>query len=188
MKIKSLFSLQALSIVLVSTSFTALIIAGCSLTIVASSSDQPKKFEDAKPGDCTACHGNTTVLPAGHDNTIDMGLSQCDTCHKANSNKGDKKAPVIRGKIPLGHLHLLSDVSCTDCHGTSGPAAALTRQECYSCHDSLEEIISRTEAVIPNPHDNHYGETDCDLCHKQHTKPENFCNQPGCHNYDYVVP
>jgi hypothetical protein len=180
---------------LVCTTFlVTFIVTGCGLKMPAFLTGEPKLLDDAKPGDCTACHGDKSVLPSEHENTLDMTIEQCDQCHKStrghkNSLVNEKtKGPILRGKISLSHLHILSDVSCIDCHGKSRPVKPLSTDDCYSCHENLDDIIYRTSNIDPNPHENHYGGLDCDLCHRQHSKSENFCDQVGCHEFGYIVP
>ncbi len=166
----------------------AFIITGCGLKMPAFLTGKPKLLEDAKPGDCAACHGNKSVRPIDHESTIDMKIEQCDQCHKNSPVNKETKGPILRGKISLSHIHILSDVSCFDCHGKARPIKPLSTDDCYSCHENLDDLIYRTSGVDPNPHENHYGDLECDLCHRQHSKSENFCDQPGCHEFGYIVP
>jgi len=56
------------------------------------------------------------------------------------------------------------------------------------CHDT-EAISAATEKMTPaNPHNSpHYGkQSDCNLCHHQHEKSENYCAR--CHKFDFNVP
>jgi hypothetical protein len=60
-------------------------------------------------------------------------------------------------------------------------------------YEVLARGVSRrsflSNAKPRNPHENrHYGtEADCNLCHHQHKKSENFCLP--CHQrFDFVVP
>ncbi len=142
----------------------------------------PKMIKDAKPGDCAACHGPVNILPEKHNDTTNMNLDQCNDCH------GKDIAKNLRRKIPLSHLHLLSDISCSDCHGKKKKETSLSSDDCHTCHDGFDAIVSLTSSIEPNPHDSHYGEMDCDVCHHLHSPSENFCNQPGCHTIYYVVP
>ena len=146
----------------------------------------PKRLKDAAAGDCAACHGTASALPKDHPATKGQGLSQCAECHDG------KKAVLLRGKIPLGHLHLLEGVSCTDCHG-QGEARAIARDKCLECHDSGEALAKLTmprDKKSLNPHESpHYGtELDCELCHHAHAKSENYCVQCHDHGVDAVVP
>lgn len=144
-------------------------------------SAKPKKSETAAPGDCSACHSNEKILPADHVNTKKMTSTECAECHKNDSKS-------LRVKIPLSHTHQLSGVDCDDCHETAKPAKPLKTAECLFCHGSYNEVVEGTAKLDPNPHNSpHYGkELDCDLCHHQHSKSENFCAQ--CHEWELIVP
>jgi cytochrome c nitrite reductase small subunit len=65
-------------------------------------------------------------------------------------------------------------------------------ESCFQCHEhgSYEEIIAVTEGLEEeagaNPHDSHYGEMECRLCHKMHDESESYCGQ--CHTFGFQVP
>jgi DnaJ-class molecular chaperone len=142
---------------------------------------QPKRLEQTRPGDCTACHGEQKVLPPNHVDTRTMQDSGCTECHQRN-------ARPLRGILPLGHKHMLNEITCRDCHEKGTSYKALTPGQCLSCHGSYEEVARQTARSDPNPHNSpHYGkEQDCDLCHRQHARSENFCAQ--CHEWKLTVP
>ena len=141
----------------------------------------PKRIENAKPGDCRACHGTRAVQPPGHVETTEMSASDCRECHKG-PDKG------LRTKIPLGHTHSLNGTGCRDCHASDQPFEAVMTNECLGCHGSFDEVAQNTAGMDPDPHNSpHYGkEQDCDLCHHQHMSSENFCSQ--CHEWKLTVP
>ncbi|MCB2190587.1 MAG: cytochrome c3 family protein [Deltaproteobacteria bacterium] len=144
----------------------------------------PKQLENAQAGDCAACHGPALVLPKGHAATKDQDLGQCRECHNG------KKAPHLRGNLPLSHLHALEGVSCADCHG-GGDRYAVESGKCLECHESGEAVAKLTvpkDKVHNNPHESpHYGtDLDCEMCHHAHAKSENYCSQ--CHDETRVVP
>ncbi|MFZ7110919.1 MAG: cytochrome c3 family protein [Desulfatiglandales bacterium] len=68
------------------------------------------------------------------------------------------------------------------------PKEVVLTKKCLECHGPLRNVAEMTAAIEPNPHDSpHYGsELDCDLCHHQHKKSENFCNE--CHSFEFVTP
>ena len=74
--------------------------------------------------------------------------------------------------------HVAAGLKCSDCHETKTPESLKTEQ-CLSCHGSFEEVAEATKKLVPDPHNSpHYGsELDCDLCHHEHSKSENFCAQ-----------
>lgn len=142
---------------------------------------QPKRIENAKPGDCKMCHGTRAMQPQSHVETTDMIASGCSECHKG-PDRG------LRTKIPLGHIHLLSGVRCSDCHDKEKGFEAVMTDQCLGCHGSFGEVAQKTAGMDPDPHNSpHYGkEQDCDLCHHQHQSSENFCSQ--CHEWKLRVP
>jgi hypothetical protein len=136
----------------------------------------------AKAGDCTTCHGNEKVLPDGHPDTKSMNLAACKTCHT-------KDKSVLPGKIRGSHIHQLAGINCISCHGKEAKPEALTMEECVACHGSTDKLAGKTQNVKPaNPHTSpHYGTNlDCNLCHHQHSKSENYC--AGCHNFNFQTP
>lgn len=89
----------------------------------------------------------------------------------------------------LDEIHAGNGVTCADCHGDNNQRGAVLMVQCLDCHDTTD-LAKKTANVAPtNPHQNrHYGtEADCNLCHHQHKKSENFCLP--CHaRFDFVAP
>lgn len=157
-----------------------IIIIGTSAALIAAA---PKRVATAKPGNCALCHGKEKVLPQGHEDTKNMNLEGCVACHEKGSPQR------LEAKLPGSHLHQLSGVTCQKCHGKAKKPQALTMKQCIACHGSTDKLAEKTAKVKPeNPHTSpHYGTTlDCNVCHHQHQKSENFCNQ--CHKFDFTVP
>jgi hypothetical protein len=142
----------------------------------------PKKIATAKPGDCKACHGSEKVLPADHKDVKAMAYTDCLGCHEKTG------ASTLRGKMPASHIHQFAGVNCAKCHGKTKKPEEVKMKQCVACHNT-DKLAEKTAKVKPsNPHESpHYGRTlDCNLCHHQHGKSENFCSQ--CHKFDFVVP
>jgi hypothetical protein len=142
----------------------------------------PKVNPKAKAGDCAACHKKDKVLPEGHPDTKAVNWQSCKACHR----EGDI---VLTGKVPGSHIHQLSGLTCTSCHGKAKKKEALKMEKCVSCHGDTDKLAEKTAKVKPeNPHTSpHYGTSlDCNLCHHQHAKSENFCSQ--CHNFNFKAP
>jgi hypothetical protein len=157
---------------------TLLLIVGATATAAPA----PKKLTTAKPGDCAACHGVEKVLPSDHKATKTMTYKDCLECHE----KGG--AMSLRTKVPASHLHQLSGVNCVKCHGKTKKPKEVEMKGCVACHKT-DTVAQATAKVKPqNPHESpHYGTSlDCNLCHHQHSKSENYCSQ--CHKFDFVVP
>lgn len=135
-----------------------------------------------KGGDCAACHGKDKVLPESHADTKAMNWDACKACH-------NKDNLSLTGKLPNGHHHILADVHCVKCHGKTKTPEALTMEQCVACHGPTAKLAEKTKDVKPNnPHTSpHYGtDLDCNLCHHQHAKSENYCAQ--CHKFDFKTP
>jgi len=145
---------------------------------------EPKKIENARPGDCIICHGDQKVLPAAHGKTDGMTYQRCLACHQKTGEA--KKARTLRGKMTLSHMHQLSGISCSDCHGKERPATGPDGQTCLGCHADYKTKLLLTDKALPTPHQSHMGELDCLLCHHLHARSENFCAQ--CHHWKYNVP
>jgi hypothetical protein len=142
----------------------------------------PKRVSGAKPVNCVACHGKEQVLPADHPKLANMKLASCRECHV----KGDVSS--LDGKLPLSHKHLLAGLTCAKCHGKAKKQEPVDFQVCVGCHEP-EKLAQTTSAVRPqNPHTSrHYGTAlDCNACHHQHAKSEDFCGQ--CHKFQFKLP
>jgi hypothetical protein len=162
------------------------IVAALAVTLAgvafAQSPSKTKLLPSAKPSDCAACHGKTTPLPKAHATIAGKSLADCRTCHA-------KLGPMaLEGKLSLSHVHQLDNVTCKSCHANVRKPEAPPSTQCLTCH-SGDAIFAATSNIKPrNPHGSpHYGkESDCNLCHHQHKKSENFCNE--CHQFDFKVP
>lgn len=135
-----------------------------------------------KGGDCAACHVQKKMLPDTHPDTKAMNGEACRACHTKDNLS-------LTGKLPGSHQHQLAAVNCVKCHGKTKTPEALTMEQCVACHGPTAKLAEKTKNVKPsNPHTSpHYGtELDCNLCHKQHAKSENYCAQ--CHKFDFKTP
>lgn len=153
--------------------------AGLVLPVQAAPSRDPK----AAAGDCVACHKGEKVLRSGHPTTKGLKLEACGQCHPRGSDKS------LVGKMPASHFHQLSGVGCAQCHGNVKKPTEVAHEKCMACHDTTK-LAEKTANVKPkNPHNSpHYGkDADCNLCHHQHGKSENYCAQ--CHEkWEFKVP
>lgn len=151
-------------------------------SLIAQQSEVPKQLPEAKATDCAACHGVSSPLPKDHPDPAAMTLKDCRQCHAIGTQAS------LTGKLPLSHVHQLAGVTCGKCHADPKNPEAVPAKDCMKCHDG-EKVAAVTAVVKPrNPHDSpHYGkDSDCNLCHHQHEKSENYCSQ--CHNYKFSVP
>jgi hypothetical protein len=147
-------------------------------------SAEPKLLETAKGWDCKACHGIEKVLPDGHESTERLTYKGCSTsdCHQ-----GEK---TLIGKLYLDHIHMLNAVNCLMCHGDTKTPTVTPMKKCLDCHGGTpEDLAVKTQELLVNPHDPPHGGgmgRDCNLCHHEHRKSENFCIK--CHEFDFNVP
>jgi hypothetical protein len=103
----------------------------------------------------------------------------------------------------LAHQHEKAGVGCLECHEVplkqqkdhlakskkKQYKEPLEEREygndlCLRCHGSYKDLIERTKdfrakGLPKNPHGSHYGEIDCNLCHKAHRTSVDYCAQ--CH-------
>jgi hypothetical protein len=85
-------------------------------------------------------------------------------------------------------LHQLRGVGCTQCHGSAKKQVEVASDRCIACHDTTRLVQATAQTKPKNPHDSpHYGkDADCNLCHRQHRRSENYCAQ--CHKFEFAVP
>ncbi len=157
---------------------------GLMLACAASAQDagRPKLLPDAKATACAACHAPKSPLPPGHAAIEGKSLGDCRGCHARGSSAD------LRGKMPLSHAHFLAGLTCATCHADPKKPEPVAADRCMGCHDP-EKVFAATAGVKPeNPHGSpHYGkDADCNLCHHQHERSENFCSQ--CHKFNFKVP
>jgi hypothetical protein len=133
----------------------------------------PKAPASPKPGQCTACHEDKEVIPQNHVDTDDMTADDCDSCHEGTTS--------LINKIPLSHMHQLEGISCRGCHEDPASAEAADSTVCKNCHNDTKALYNATSGEELNPHYSPHegGIPDCNKCHHQHKKSENYCTQ--CH-------
>ena len=67
-----------------------------------------------------------------------------------------------------------------------------SKEFCLGCHEheSYAQLAEMTKAleeeIGANPHDSHYGELECRLCHKVHRASQDYC--ANCHTWGWKVP
>jgi hypothetical protein len=103
----------------------------------------------------------------------------------------------------LDHAHSKKGIGCRECHQLSPQQEKANvnafnknkfktplkvreydQEMCLRCHGSYKEIIERTrdlkaKGLSRNPHDSHYKEVQCNLCHRAHRESVDYCSQ--CH-------
>jgi hypothetical protein len=90
----------------------------------------------------------------------------------------------------LGKRHAAAGIKCAGCHGNAKKPQAVQMEQCLTCHGDTAKLAAKTAGAKPlNPHESrHYGtDADCNICHHQHRKSENFCLD--CHpRFGFTVP
>jgi nitrate/TMAO reductase-like tetraheme cytochrome c subunit len=139
---------------------------------------------------CADCHG---AVATGAGWTIPVSLTaeidvwdpdvDCGVCHVMDPYLDSLEDPDL-----LVYVHGQEGLECLDCHsdqeelqrvheeavpGTPVQALSVEAEFCFDCHvanehGSLAQVIQRTEALDPNPHDTGSGDLDCATCHKMH--------------------
>jgi len=120
----------------------------------------------------------------------------CAICHVMQPYLESWESPPL-----LAYAHAEENVTCLECHEPTiqqqmeegikfvkndyeNPLEERTfdQEWCLRCHEhgSYEELIQRTEELELNPHESHYGEMECSICHKVHRASEDYCAQ--CHD------
>ena len=94
----------------------------------------------------------------------------------------------IAGAAPLflADKHKITGVACGGCHKENPPKNKVPTVICNECHGDQAKLANRTQKVIPNPHESHLGEVECELCHHAHKPSEDYCG--SCHEFSYKVP
>jgi cytochrome c nitrite reductase small subunit len=113
----------------------------------------------------------------------------------------------------LAHTHQELGLVCQDCHTRTARAGVtelvkytthnyeiplkdhrVRPEECLRCHGSYAALATRTKNLkgpegFPlgrNPHDSHWGQIDCGICHKMHKASVDLC--AGCHGFPDTKP
>ncbi len=84
-------------------------------------------------------------------------------------------APAAQGITTLESHHAKMGMKMP---GGSVPKTA----DCLMCHGgSYAALAKSTEKVHPNPHFNHFGDRNCDTCHRWKEEPVLSCDE--CHKF-----
>lgn len=123
----------------------------------------------------------------------------CGTCHIMK--------PYVESWVSsdlLARVHAENDIACLDCHESNLKQQVeeviayvtgdykvplrertMLKEECLSCHEhgsyaELAELTrDREDLNNRNPHDSHWGELECHICHNMHRPSVLYCAQ--CH-------
>jgi fumarate reductase flavoprotein subunit len=81
---------------------------------------------------------------------------------------------------PLADRHKAKGLDCLSCHVTKPePFAEVPRANCLKCHPETLIVSKYADLKDRNPHKNHLGEVDCNICHRGHDESLVYCDQ--CH-------
>ena len=93
----------------------------------------------------------------------------------------------------LADRHVAKGMKCETCHtdakGTQKREGPKQRQACVGCHGWYDVMAKKTMPKDPdeqNVHSQHDGELDCTVCHKAHSKGQNYCAK--CHMWEFKIP
>jgi hypothetical protein len=144
------------------------------------------------------------LLTGGNSgNAAEKGIYQKDpeSCAKCHMIK--PYVETWKNSDFLAHKHQKAGVGCLECHQVTPQQqkdhlakskkksykTPLEEREygsevCFRCHGSYKDLIERTKdfkdrGLAKNPHKSHYGEIDCNMCHKAHRTSVDYCSQ--CH-------
>jgi hypothetical protein len=154
----------------------------------------------ASEDQCAPCHGAVAAGAGWVIPTLVIEWSpevDCALCHPFHSTS-------LQDTNLLGNFHTQQDLVCLDCHdsaamqpvhaGVGTDTSQLTARDypnevCFDCHvsnehTSYQQVVGRTKDYAVgdqkmNPHDSHFGETECNLCHNMHRASEDYC--APCH-------
>ena len=149
--------------------------------------------------DCQDCYAKNASAAMAH--TRDKANLDCQECN----------TQTVRAALELTHAQM--NLTCKDCHtqSTLASVAELVNQvfhnyqiplkdhgvrpeECLRCHVSYAYLADRTKDLkgpdgFPlgrNPHDSHWGQLDCGICHKMHKTSIDYCAE--CHGLPATGP
>ena len=127
------------------------------------------------PSYCANCHESPYYNEWIEDNGTfslanqhsELGIS-CQTCH--DRTLGESISEIVN--YTFGNYHFPIDET------------QIPVEVCLSCHQSYATIIPLTDPSTTgferNPHDGHWGELECGVCHNMHRDSEVYCDQ--CHD------
>lgn len=94
------------------------------------------------------------------------------------------------GRIVLNAFTLRHEVSSREIEMEQGRRVQLSLDFISERGAPIGALLTASTAGVKptNPHNSpHYGKhADCNLCHHQHEKSENYCTQ--CHKFDFKLP
>jgi hypothetical protein len=174
----------------------------------------PVRNEDLR--NCLSCHSGSTARESrAFDAVIHLAhyssegiVENCRSCHRTDDNavfgligldnkEGSKVEEVLPESMApyflswgssdyLDHKHADNGTDCRSCHEADFPDTRGSMDQCLSCHISYEHLAELSSGLEANPHNSHYEDLRCTVCHKAHQASELYCNK--CHEFELEVP
>jgi fumarate reductase flavoprotein subunit len=173
-------------------------------------------LENANLRKCLSCHSGSkagksrpldVILHFAHYSSEAI-VENCWSCHRTDEKAGfgligldendgtqvekalvEEMAPYYLSWASSDYLdrrHAERGTNCRSCHEADFPDTRASMDQCLSCHISYEHVAELSSGSEPNPHNSHYEDLRCTLCHKAHTASELYCNT--CHQFEIEVP
>jgi hypothetical protein len=141
----------------------------------------------SEPQSCANCHLLQSYVDSIQDPNLlvslhaDHGL-QCSDCHdRTREQRFQETVSYLRRDYqdPI-------------------PPLRVNKEACFACHEhaSYDEIALRTTDLgitdaragnePANPHQSHFPNLECSVCHRMHQDSRDYCAQ--CHTFGWVVP
>lgn len=112
-----------------------------------------------------------------------IAIIGCAAQNQGQQNQQTTQPPTAQTAEHQNNSHSKMGIKCEQCHTVEGQP--VTRQQCSSCHKSMDDLISKTKNMDPNPHGpHHYDLEDCSICHSVHDKSQMMCYQ--CHDFPWM--
>lgn len=136
------------------------------------------------PTFCISCHIMKPYYQSWHDGSLlaakhaKAGVT-CHDCHTSSiAGQAQEGIKYISGnyKTPLDKRNFGTRAFCLKCHSASGTGSPKGM--------TFETAEAKTNFAESNPHANHNGEQDCNVCHSMHSKSKVMCAQ--CHQFQWM--
>lgn len=157
-----------------------LVIVGIVVVLIFGGGFATLKASD-NPSFCGICHVMDKYLASYEKGSLlakkhaDAGV-KCHDCHETSlGNKMQEVIATVTGnyETPLKKRNFGKREYCLDCHNDSKKVDKVFK--------TVKAETSYDDAS--NPHDNHNGDLDCNVCHNMHRKSEVYCQ--SCHTFSW---
>jgi hypothetical protein len=165
---------------------------------------------------CFGCHKAEGMakslgerIHAAHLQKSPEVMKNCQACHqpdeggqvsfpgrpglKTNKDRMADMRPFFvswGGSSYMDNRHRQRGTYCLTCHTDylDEYTADDTQAACVKCHGDYDEMIKKTAQTkySHNPHQSHYVDLKCSVCHRSHGEFKDYCAQ--CHSFGYKAP